>query len=347
MTTTDFRPGQRTVDDHACHAESEPFPVSQAELVTHTLHADGDQFAGSHSRGEARNGRAACNQLLDGQQPGAAHGNHAVEGILPPAAGVGALTNSGARLADINLALLAESLDDLERTRIAAENRHRSLCQVYGLEGTPEEQAAAGLVEALAGLEHQTILRLNRAMRANPLGGWVKTQRGVGEKQAARLLAAIGDPYWNTLHDRPRTVSELWAYCGLHVLPVGQSCPDHHSRSAGGDQFGNPDQNRSEDQEGGVGVAAKRRKGQKANWSATAKMRAYLIATSCIKQPDGNRYRDIYVARRAHTAVTHPDWTAGHSHNDGLRIVSKVVLKDLWIAARDLHESAVELEDAA
>lgn len=45
------------------------------------------------------------------------------------------------------------------------------------------------------------------------------------------------------------------------------------------------------------------------------------------------RYRLLYEQRRAHTATTHPEWTAGHSHNDALRIVGKQLLADLWEAA--------------
>lgn len=254
---------------------------------------------------------------------------------------------------DIVLALIAESVDDMEKTRIAAENRHRALVQVYGLEGTPEEQSAKVFAEQLADLEQQTILRLKRAMRAHPLGSWVKAQKGVGEKQAARLLAAIGDPYWHpetanedgTIRhpEGPRTVSQLWAYCGLHVLPVSQDTGEAHGISAGGDQLGNPDHAQRETQLASVGVAAKRRKGAKANWSTGAKMRAYLIATSCMKQPDGSFFRDIYTARRVHTAATHTEWTPGHSHNDGLRIVAKAVLKELWIAGRELHAVAEQV----
>lgn len=254
---------------------------------------------------------------------------------------------------DVILALTAESLDDIEKTRIAAENRHRSLIQVYGMEGTPQEQAAAVFAAGLLDLEQQTILRLKRAMKAHPLGSWVKAQKGVGDKQAARLLASIGDPYWHpeTLNEDgsvrhpegPRNVAKLWAYCGLHVLPVSQASHEDRRSVAGGEPASSPDHRSSDDRTGRVGAAAKRRKGVKANWSTTAKMRAYLIATSCIKQPDGNTYRDIYTARRAHTAVTHPEWTPGHSHNDGLRILSKELLKDLWIAARELHGLAEQV----
>lgn len=46
-------------------------------------------------------------------------------------------------------------------------------------------------------------------------------------------------------------------------------------------------------------------------------------------KPDGP-YGEIYAKRRAHTAVTHPDWTKGHSHSDALRIMFKCFLADLW-----------------
>jgi Transposase IS116/IS110/IS902 family len=42
-------------------------------------------------------------------------------------------------------------------------------------------------------------------------------------------------------------------------------------------------------------------------------------------------YGEIYAKRREHTALTHPDWTKAHSHQDALRIMMKAVLKDLWI----------------
>lgn len=277
----------------------------------------------------------------------------AVEVPIPPAGAMrGATPIAGShRLADVHLLLAAEALDDLERTRIANENRHRSMCQVYGLGGTPEEAQAEGLVVALKALEHAATLRLQRAMRAHPLGPWVKATIGVGEKQGARLLAAIGDPYWHpeTVNDDgtvrhlegPRTVSELWAFAGLHVLPGSQGRPDTQSSSAAGDQTSDTGSQWPVDAHGVsvVGVAAKRRKGVKANWSTTAKMRAYLIATSCIKQMS-SPYRAVYLDRRTHTAGTHPNWTAGHSHNDALRIVSKALLRDLWRASRELHVEA-------
>lgn len=261
-------------------------------------------------------------------------------------------------LASPTLALLAEIVDDLERTRIANENRLRQLTRTeadsdgvergFGLdESHPDVARLAGIVEGLGGIEHDAVLGLQRAMRKHPLGPWAKAHVGVGDKQAARLLAAIGDPYWNTLHNRPRTVSQLWAYCGLHVLPAGHGMPDTRRTGASG-EVSDPGHMTVDAHPAGAGVAPKRRKGQRANWSGTAKMRAHLIAERCIQFKGGcdkngrplplSPFRKVYDDRRAHTAVTHPDWTDGHSHNDALRVTSKAILKALWCEARRLSE---------
>lgn len=227
-------------------------------------------------------------------------------------------------LFDPTLHSLATFLDDVEGLRKAGANRLRILTTTepdedgvtrgFGLsDDHPVVASLNQMLESLVAIENQNIKELQKVMKKHPLGAWVKDQKGVGEKQAARLLAAIGDPYWRdevvyedgtTLPAGPRTVSQLWAYCGLHVKD---------------------------------GEAVRRRKGQQSNWSTTAKTRAYLVATSCIKQTS-SPYRKIYDDRRAHTAVTNPDWTAGHSHSDALRIVSKEVLKNMWLAAKAIHE---------
>jgi hypothetical protein len=74
--------------------------------------------------------------------------------------------------------------------------------------------------------------------------------------------------------------------------------------------------------------------------------RACLAAgiTPCVMEDDGrvaiaggptayvvsaNLHRRHY--RRAHTAVSHPDWTKLHARKDALRITMKAFLKDLWV----------------
>lgn len=253
-------------------------------------------------------------------------------------------------LLDPTLLMAAATVDDLEKARIAAENRYRQMIRIepdedgvirgFGLDDShPAVAAQAAIAEGLGRLEADAIRQLQRAMRSHPLGPWIKATPGLGEKQGARLLAAVGDPYWNTLHDRPRTVSELWAYCGLHVVAVDHAGVDDQLNYGDGDD---PSSRRGCDAQNlRGGMAARRRKGQRANWSTEAKMRAYLCAVSCIKQA-ASPYRAVYLARREHTAVTHPEWTPGHSHNDGLRVASKAILKDLWRQSALLHGATID-----
>jgi hypothetical protein len=61
-------------------------------------------------------------------------------------------------------------------------------------------------------------------------------------------------------------------------------------------------------------------------------------------KPNG-AYGEIYAARRAHTATTHPDWSKQHSRMDALRVTMKAFLKDLHLewrarAMRDASEAA-------
>lgn len=130
---------------------------------------------------------------------------------------------------DTLLLYMAESVDDLERLRIAAENRVRSAIQVNGMEGTPEvarmEALAAGILE----LEKRAIRDLERAMKAHPLGAHVKVTVGLGLKQTARLLAAIGDPA-----ERPNP-AKLWQFAG-HGDParsrLRKGCPAEFNPTA-------------------------------------------------------------------------------------------------------------------
>jgi hypothetical protein len=231
---------------------------------------------------------------------------------------------------DPSLVIWADALDDLEAVRIATENRVRSLEQVKGMAGGREHERMGQMVAGIAALEHAAELELQRAMRAHPLGPFVKSKVGLGEKQTARLLAAIGDPYWHSVYDRPRTVSELWAYCGMHVVT-----------------------------DGGVGAAPTRRRGTKVNWNMTARSRVWLVAQSCIKQTkEGRRspYRDVYDDAKAKyadavherpcvrcgpsgkPAAVGSALSDGHKHARAQRLMSKAILRDLWVAARDLHD---------
>ncbi len=139
----------------------------------------------------------------------------------------------------------------------------------------PSVVAMQSIVDAMTAMEATAVKELERLMKLHPLGPWVKAQTGIGFKQGARLLAAIGDPYIRPQMEyedgtvepsRGRTVSELWAYSGFSVVN---------------------------------GESQKRRKGQQVNWSQEARMRAWLIAGKCVMQKPGTPWRDCYDAARA------------------------------------------------
>lgn len=280
-------------------AAGPPLPADQTGLVTHTCAVGGDQ-TGS--------------------------GSDATDD--PPA------PIDVTSLSDPFLALAADVLDDAERTRIANENRLRQLTRTeadsdghergFGLdESHPDVARLAALVEMLRKIEHQAGLNLNRLLRQHPLGPWIKAQKGIGEKQAARLLAVVGDPYINEQTGQPRTVSQLWAYCG-HGDPARRK----FKGMTQADLFtlGNP----------------------------VAKSRVWLISCAVLKAqgPLSVAYYDRKAATegRLHAAACvrcgpsgHPalegsPWSDAHRHADALRITGKTILRDLWLEARRIHE---------
>lgn len=260
------------------------------------------------------------------------------------------------------LTIYADLVDDLEKSRIATENRIRALRDVKGLAGSPEEERLDAIAMVLAESERKATNELKKAVKAHPLGAWISSQMGVGEKQAGRLLGVLGDPATRfdpeTGELVERSVSQLWSYCGY-----------------------------------GDAKAQVRRRGERANWNSTLKMRAYLIAEATVKagvrkldgcdDSDGydlehrlanTPYAEVYLATRAKYAdATHAEeckrcgpsgnpakpgspLSDGHKHGRALRLVAKTFLRDLWeevrrvqlgIAPQSGADPAPELQDAA
>lgn len=182
-----------------------------------------------------------------------AHDGHAVVALTPPAPAISSPTpiEQAPVLVDHHLAVLANRVNDLENFRKASANQLEALTRTgedkdgeergYGLPADhPAVIQSQAIVDAIKKIEDQTVRELEKKLKKTPMGPWILSQKGLGAKTIARLLAATGDPYWNSLHDRPRTVSELWSFCGYRP---GQ----------------------------------KKAKGEQMNWSPEAKMRAHLL----------------------------------------------------------------------
>jgi hypothetical protein len=261
------------------------------------------------------------------------------------------------------LQLAADVVDDLERVRNANQNRLRQLTRTetdadgiergFGLDiRHPDVARLAALVDRLEEAYADSVKNLERLVKAHPLWPWAQAQSGIGAKQFARLLAAVGDPYWHDGQNRPRTLYELYAYCGLD--PVN-------------------------------GVGRRRKRGEKACWNDTAKMRVYLIAESCMKRvamperqivirgqvrqyaaTEASPYRVLYEqAREKYENSTHDvepciqcgtkgkpapvgtDLRDGHKNQRALRIVAKRILSDLYDEAKRLHNQQGKAGKAA
>lgn len=251
------------------------------------------------------------------------------------------------------LGLAADTLDDIEALRKATANRVGAMTRstadkdgevrglgLMALGLDTDVDKAVEMLESIKQVEHQQILQLQRLMRKHPLGPFVKSRKGLGEKTIARLIAAVGDPYWAdrttktsdgkiiSVDSGPRTLREFLSYAGYGI--------------------------------GTDGAARRVKKGMTQTdlfklGNPKAKMRAYVVAEPIIKGK--GPYRDVYdVARMKYADAIHtvdcvrcgPSGkpaeagtllSNGHQHARAIRAVSKAVLTDLYFAAKEWHES--------
>ena len=274
----------------------------------------------------------------------------------------------------LSLRAIAEVYEDVQRVRIAVENR---IAQGRKRELTIDGDLIATQLDGLHLSEKKLALLLARTYRANvpaSIREWQKEMPGIGEHLLARLLGAIGDPSWAVIHawegagkerqlivvgERARRVSDLWSYCGhgdaKRKRVKGMTAEEAMS-------LGNP----------------------------RAKMLVHLLAEACIKQvgtaesvsiategapsqsigsatgladsigvtrshqstddakdvPTPNLvarrrspYRDVYdLARVQYVDRVDADgkeWTPAHQHAAALRLVGKEILRGLWLAAKE------------
>jgi hypothetical protein len=242
-------------------------------------------------------------------------------------------------LFDPDLATLAGMLDDIEGLRKAMNNRVVVLAErTEGKDGVvrgyglgSDHKGVKVIQERIAELEateHATVLSLQKAMKAHPLGALVAETTGLGMKTVARLLGEIGDPYWHKSEDRPRSVSELFSYCGI------------------------------------AGPGYRRKKGCQCAWNTDARTKLFNIVEPTIRGK--GPYRAVYDAGReryanhihSHECMNqsrsnpngcgtreHPEWgdvgapwRPGHQHKGAMRLVMREVLRDLWEESKAWHK---------
>jgi hypothetical protein len=238
------------------------------------------------------------------------------------------------------LRITADLFDRAQQERIAVAN----LIRRPEDGGNIDPVFFAAHLDRLTDVEHQAKLMLGRVYRRTvptELRAWQTESPGVGAHLFARLLGHLGDPYIATPHywegtgsartlmieePRVRTIGQLWQFCG-------HGAPARRTRGMTAEQLA-------------------------AQGSPLLKMLVHLNAEACMKQPNGTRYRDIYVAAKAATeGKTHTTecvrcgpsgkpaqpgspWNDGHRHAHALRIVGKELLRDMWLARHHAETSA-------
>jgi hypothetical protein len=146
-------------------------------------------------------------------------------------------------------------------------------------------------VDHLAKLENSLTAHLAKQAARHPLAPWIKQQRGIGLAGFARLLGITGP-----ISNFPN-VAKLWAYLGLHTVE---------------------------------GLAPKRRKGVRLNYSPEGRVLCHQIGESIVKVGGDGVYRLAYDFRKAAYEMRHPEWTQAHRHQAAMRYAVKELVRELW-----------------
>jgi hypothetical protein len=313
---TDLPASHAPCEDQLSAAGGHPLLTDQGRYGTHTSAVGGHSLSTSRTSPEAHTGPA--------------------RGDAPPTNPSMVVANPRSHSTDgwAELRIAAELYQRAQQERIAVANLIRPSADG----GNIDEVWFAGHLARLEVVEHEAGLMLRRCYRRvvpAELRELQRSNRGIGEHLFARLLGHLGDPfiatphYWEgagsartlmALPSRTRTVGQLWQF-------AGHGAPSRRIRGMTAEEamaHGNP----------------------------IIKMLVHLNAEACMKQPNGNRYRDIYVASklatdgRAHTtdcvrcgpsgrpSPAGSPWSDAHRHAHALRIVGKELLRDMWLVRR-------------
>lgn len=165
----------------------------------------------------------------------------------------------------------------------------------------------AAAIEPMQKARHEVELEMKRQARKLPVFAWAKEVKGLGELGLAVIIAEAGE-----LAKYPKK-GHLWKRLGL-APHEGRAYSTW--RTKGG---------LSAEDWTAAGYSPRRR----AEVYAVIEdplLRAQTVA----KGP----YRAIYERRKASTEVAHPDWTPMHRHRDAQRVMTKYLIRDLWVAWR-------------
>lgn len=171
----------------------------------------------------------------------------------------------------------------------------------------------AAAIEPMQKARHEVELEMKRLARKLPVFAWAKEVKGLGELGLAVIIAEAGD-----LAKYPKK-GHLWKRLGL-APHEGKAYSTWRSKG---------------------GLSAE--DWTAAGYSPRRRAEVYAVISEPLFRAQSvaaGQYRSIYDRRREATAIAHADWTKAHSHMDGLRVMTKYMVRDLWVAWRRVEEVA-------
>lgn len=228
-----------------------------------------------------------------------------------------------------------DSFYAIQHHRIKANNRIDALVR-SGLDPESVKQRHEWLGDALGEIEDRLAKAISQEIGEQPIWTeWLSKVKGIGPLLGGCLIARIGSDHYPSgkwkcpmcgerfYHQKLAeeheghgpaeeqqpvrgiaafdNISRLWAFCGLHVKE---------------------------------GKAARRKRGEKANWNDDLKLTCWKAGESMIKT--NSPYREVYDRAKEGYALR-PGLTKLHVHNMAKRKMVKMLLSHLWVEWRVLE----------
>ena len=206
--------------------------------------------------------------------------------------------------------------DEGEREKINARAARIVSAALAGKDQKPEDRKVFGAlvfdmatvaqaIEPCTLARHEIELEMKRIARSLPVYPWAKAVKGFGELGLAVLVAEAGDLGNYSNHGK------LWKRLGLAPFE-GRAMSTWRMKG---------------------GLTAEQ--WTQAGYSPRRRAEVYAVISEPLFRSQSvaaGPYRAIYDARRAQMAEREPEWSKAHSHMDGLRIMTKALVADLWSA---------------
>jgi len=201
---------------------------------------------------------------------------------------------------------VAQNYEEVQKVRMAVANRETAMAYLKGVAPETMKRADHPYSDDLERIEKGYLGYMEKLLRGMPVyDEFLSRIRGIGPRLSCGLVGIIGDI------SRFGSVSSLWHYAGLHVVD---------------------------------GVAARRTKGEKMDFSPTLKTLCWNVGESLIRS--GGYYKAFYDGEKPRELKKHKEQgcRAGakcsekaHVHARTKRKMVKLFLSHLWEAWRQLE----------